>query len=500
MNTEKLIFRNTIYSTIGKGLGDLCTFFFLVYFARIFGKDILGKYAFAMSICGFLTLVINFGLNTLVVREISRDKSQNLKYMTNLLVTQGSLAFLVWVLIGLIAVVIPLGNDTRIIIFLIGTYHVFYRLTMLMGSQFWAHEEMKYPAFLETYHKVVILLLGIGSILLWKNAVLTLSIYPVSAISMFVASFWISVSRYGLPNAKIEFYFIKDLFIKAIPFFILILLWEFYDRIGIIFLTLLKGESSAGIYAAGDRLLITIAMGMNTFVGAVFPTMSRIFVKDREESFKLFERTIRLMLVAALPVSTFIFLASHPIVTTLFGETYTESVGVLGIRSWSLLFIGMNLVLWIFLIVNNKLSQLIIIQSFLFVGYGLICMILIPYYGYIGLAYARLAGDVAEFSVTYTYIQRAIHKMPIIRIGAGPVISCSLTVLVFYMMPNWTYWISLPASMIVCMISMFVFKGISIHDVHFVKEFFFTVKSGVTDRHLTNEKVGKEGTDSILPP
>lgn len=85
MKTEKRIIKNTAFLTVGKGLGDFCTFFFLVHFARIFGADILGKYAFAMSIGSLLTVLIDFGLNTLMVREVSKDKWQNPKYIGNLL-------------------------------------------------------------------------------------------------------------------------------------------------------------------------------------------------------------------------------------------------------------------------------------------------------------------------------------------------------------------------------------------------------------------------------
>lgn len=88
MKTEKRIIKNTAFLTVGKGLGGLgglCTFFFLVHFARIFGADILGKYAFAMSIGSLLTVLIDFGLNTLMVREVSKDKWQNPKYIGNLL-------------------------------------------------------------------------------------------------------------------------------------------------------------------------------------------------------------------------------------------------------------------------------------------------------------------------------------------------------------------------------------------------------------------------------
>ena len=37
MKLERLIIKNTAFLAAGKGLGDLCTLIFLVYFARMFG-------------------------------------------------------------------------------------------------------------------------------------------------------------------------------------------------------------------------------------------------------------------------------------------------------------------------------------------------------------------------------------------------------------------------------------------------------------------------------
>ena len=101
MKTGTRIFKNTLALTVGKGFGDLATFFFLVYFARIFGISIFGQYIFAMSLGGFLSALVNLGLNTLAVREISKDKNNDAKYIGNMLATQCVLAILSWSLIGI---------------------------------------------------------------------------------------------------------------------------------------------------------------------------------------------------------------------------------------------------------------------------------------------------------------------------------------------------------------------------------------------------------------
>ena len=300
--------------TLGKGLGDLFTFIFLVYMARAYGMDILGKYAFAMSIGGMTSIFVTIGLNALMLREVSKDRSQNQKYVGNLILTEAVLAGLTWILIVTIASVSPLSADTKIIIVLIGTYHIFYKISMLFRAEFKAHEEMHFSALLESSHKVVILIFGMASIVLWKNPVITLSVYPISAMAMCFLGFALSVKRYGRPVLKPDYAFIKTAATRAVPFFLMMLMAQFYDRIGIILLTVFKGEAAAGVFAAADRFLVTVAVGISTFGSAILPTMSRLSGSSREGLLKLYERAIRLMLVAVLPVSTLLFIGRDPII------------------------------------------------------------------------------------------------------------------------------------------------------------------------------------------
>ena len=487
MTSGRLIIKNTAALTVGKGLGDLFTFFFLVYFARVFGMDILGKYAFGMSIGGFITLFVTFGLNSLMVREVSKDKGRNTQYMTNLLVTQGVLACIVWIMIVLVAWILPVHSDTKLIVIIIGTYHMFYKMTMLFRSEFRAHEEMHYSAFLEIFHKIIILVLGLGSIMIWKDPVITLSVYPVSAFLMFVLGFWLSVIKYGWPNAKIEFAFIREIFGRSFPFLIILILGEFYSRIGIILLAFIQGESATGVYAAADRLLVTVATGVYTFGAALLPTMSRLSVSATDELYKIFSRSIRLMIVGVLPVCTLLYIASGPIILLLYGGPFSDSIVVLSIRAWSLLFVGLNVILSGLLIVKNKQNSWVKIQAITCLAYGVGCLVLIPSFSYVGLAYTKLAADVLLFLIAYSYIQKTIYGVRIVRMGWGPVLSCFLAVFVFYLMVRFSVWIAIPTAMTVCVASMFLFKGVQIHDLRFIKDKLLSPENPLVEGRIVSE-------------
>jgi O-antigen/teichoic acid export membrane protein len=491
MKTEKLIIKNTFFLTAGKGLGDLLTFLFLTYFARIFGTDILGKYGFAMALCGLLTVFVNLGLNPFMVREISQDKTRTAKYVGNLLTTQVVLAALIWILILSIAFVLNIPTDTRIILALIGGFHVFLKLSIHFGSVFRAHEDMHYTALLEIFHKILILSLGISSILLWKNPVITLAAYPISSFARFALGFLICVKKYGWPDLKIDYGFVKDSLIQANPFFIAALLEQFYDRIGLIILTFFHGEAAAGVYWAADRLLAALSAGLGIFGAATFPVMARLSTESKNEMFKLSERSVRFMLIAVLPFATLLYAAARPIMLLLYGNRFLESILILKIISWRLVFIGINLILSSLLIVTFRQKEWVKIKTFVYLGFGITCPFFISRYSYVGLAYAKISADIILLLAAYVYARKTIHEIPIVKMANGPVLACLAAILVSYLMADVVWWVTVPSVMIVCVSGLFLFKGIALHDIVFFKKILLSNTTAVVDKQDDSEYLRK---------
>jgi O-antigen/teichoic acid export membrane protein len=485
MKTERAIFKNALFLSGGKVLGDLCAFFFLMYFGRAFGTDVFGKYAFAMSVCFFLTIFISLGLNTLTVREVSKDKKRDAKYIGNLLIIQGTISVLIWGLIGLGAWASDFSTDTKLIVVLIGGYQVFYTLTRLLRSGFIAHEEMQYPGFLEFYHRIFILISGMASIIILSNPVVALAAYPVSAISMFILGFLIYKSRYGWPEFHFDYVFVKDSVIKAMPFFLIIILGGFYDRIGIIILAYLKGEADTGIFSACDRFLVTIVSCLALFSTALFPVMSRFSALSRDKLFKLCERFMRVIIVCLFPLCMAIFILSKHTILITFGEQFVESIQVLRIMSWALLFVGVNQIVSSFFIVTDHQKELLIMRLFVYLGYFIVSLILIWKYSYIGLAWARVISEALLFFIGFFYAYKVIYPFHVTRISLAPVCSCLLSLLLFSFIPDLKVWITIPSVLIVYASAMVILKGIHLHDLIFLKNIllgseneYVNVKSG----------------------
>lgn len=483
METGKRIIKNTAFLTGGKILGDFLVFFFLTYFGRVFGSEILGKYAFAMSIGGILTVVYSLGFNTLTTREVSRDRSQNAKYLGNLLITRGVLSLIVWSLLGIVFWFTPLSFDTKSIILLITGYHVFYNLTGLLRCAFIAHQEMQYPAVLEVFHRLIILSIGGACIFFLKNPVMTVAVYPLSALVMFLVGFFVFHQKYGLPDFDFDPSFVKKCIIESIPFLLIRALTQFYGRIGIVILTLLKGAAAAGTFAAGDRLFVVVTTTMTMFSASLFPVMSQYSVQSKEKLMKLSIQTSRILIISLLPLSLIIYILSPEVISITFGEQFSDSAAVLQTLIWALIFIGLNYILSNFLIVNNRQNVLVKIRTVIYGLHLLISFVLVWRFDYMGLACARLLSEVLLFVAALFYIQRSFEKIPILRMMLVPLFACSAGILVHQQMEAWPLWFVLPCVVALYLVLLVFSRGVELHDLRYLKQIFSTR----TARRIKNE-------------
>ena len=390
MKTGIRIFKNTLALTIGKALGDLASFFFLVYFARVFGISGFGQYSVARSVGGCLAMLVNMGMNTFAVREISKDRNNDKKYFGTMLATQSALAIVSWSLIGIFVLLSNFDNTSKLIILIIGLYQILYMLTQLIQSRFQAFEEMEYSASLEVFHKVVILVFGSIFIVLWENPVITLLVYPASALCMILIGISISNRKYGKPEFSIESSFIKEILSAALPFFVLIMLFQFYDRVGIVLLTLIQGDEATGVYAASDRFLVPIVTGLGMFASALFPVMSRYADESMQDLIVTLRRSVRIAMVVVFPTATFIYLLSEHIIVFIYGAEFSRSASVLNILSWVILPVGLGVILSRTHVALDQQKTLAKTQVVIYSGFLFACIVLIPLFSYTGLAYAKL--------------------------------------------------------------------------------------------------------------
>jgi O-antigen/teichoic acid export membrane protein len=474
VNDDRRVARNTIVLTAGKGLSDLGTFVFLVFFARRFGASAMGDYAFGMALGGMLTVLMGLGLNTLLERDVSRAGEKGPLYVGSLLPFQGAVGLLVVVGVVLLTRVWDLGAQGTTILFLITAYHILVRLTMVILAQFAAHQDLHYPAILDSGHKIVILVAGVVLAAVTGDPVATLAVYPAAGLLAFAAAVVLSSRAYGRPRFGRDVSLVKDLLSRSVSFFMIYLLLECYDRVGVVVLGAYCSKAVVGVYSVPDRLLTAVVGAVNMFETALFPAFCRLATGSPSEFGVLYHRAMRLMVILLIPAAAAVFAWSRDIVLLGFGDEYLDSTPILRVLSVSLLFVGLSTVVCSALVASNRETAVVKILLAVVACYGAASLLLIPRHGAMGLAAARLGSAVLMFLLPYAYMSRryawrkALHSL-------GPsLLSIGLAAAAAKVLAPAPLPVMIGGVVIVYVGAMIGFRGVTRDDVRYVRRLAWT--------------------------
>jgi O-antigen/teichoic acid export membrane protein len=114
MNTTRKVARNTSYLVIASIISYVSYFFALMYMARYLGVEEFGIITLAISFTGIFGIFTDLGLNMLTVREVSRNKCLQYKYIGN--TTAIKAVFSVITLISVLIFTFLMGYDPKIIV------------------------------------------------------------------------------------------------------------------------------------------------------------------------------------------------------------------------------------------------------------------------------------------------------------------------------------------------------------------------------------------------
>ena len=431
MKAERLVFKNTVTLGVGKAIGDIAIFLFLIYFSRSFGRDALGQYAFAMSTGGVLSIFVSLGLHTYTIREVSKDPRRTGEFIGQVFLLRLVLAVFCWGLFWLACVSIGTRPETQVILLGIAAYHLINKLSGTFDAGFMAHEEMLYPTVLGILERFIILSAGALGIYYSFPPVAILCVYPASATIVLLTSFIIFQFRYGRPLFRGDYQFMKNAIRQASPFLVIMILSQFYDRIGIIILTFMQGEGVAGIFMAGDRLLSTINGFSAVFAVALFPPVNRLSVEKRDDLERLCDWAFRMAFMLLFPLAVLVYIFSDQFILLAFGSEFGASAAILRIACWSFVLFGFNRVLSIALIAFYKHYKLVRIRIAVYVGYFLLSVLLVWQFSYLGLAWSKIIAEIVLFLLTLAGAAKVIPVFLTLKRFLLPAAICMLFVFGF---------------------------------------------------------------------
>ena len=418
--------RNIFYKILSESTRILPALLF-IYIARKLGDEDFGKLSFAYSFAGICFIVADFGLSTILIRNVSRQKELTREYVGNILVLKVLLSLICVSVIGIFILFTDYPADVITLLVAFGGVMFFKALIDFFCAVLNAHERMDIEALLKGTNHILLFLSGIVVLVvgfgLFGLANMFLVVYSISSIIGFYIVYMCIEKIRPCFNLRFWKYILRESF----PLALTVIFTVIYFKIDVVMLSLIRGDNSEiGWYSAATRLIELAGVLPALIVSALFPIISSLYKASIESLENVFKTSFRYLLMIALPITVGTLLLSDRLIYIVYGKEYFKTIPALKILAISLIFIFVNYILMNILVaVDRQMTNAIMAGTCVFVNIVL-NMCLIPHYGYLGAGTATVITEIVLFTLGLYYVAKYICKINIVAVVSKPLMSVTI--------------------------------------------------------------------------
>ncbi|MAH32902.1 hypothetical protein CL615_00765 [archaeon] len=423
MNTARRItanFLSLIGSEIISKLIQLAVFIFL---ARSLGKEEFGVFSFGIAFALLIVIIADFGLITLLIREISRNKKLASKYLSNALAVKVLLSLITLIFAYLFLNLMDYSQNVKIVAYIMLLFTLIQSVTHLYYSIFRAFERMHYDALIKILRMFILAGMIFYVIKNGYGLIAASLAFPLTEIIVLVISIFITYTRFIKFSFEFDFSFSKELLKKSSMFCLSLVFAGLFMHIDTIMLSKMRSVAEVGTYAAAANIMLALIFIPVMYSNAIFPVISRFYVTSKKSLRFAYERSFKYMLLIGLPLSAGIYVLSDKIILLLYGKEYAASSIALAILSWYLFLRFLNVTSGFTLSSINRQGSRVFSQGTAALANIMLNFILIPIYGFVGAAIATLITEVIFFFIYTSFIVKYGLKIKFISLSIRPIIA-----------------------------------------------------------------------------
>jgi O-antigen/teichoic acid export membrane protein len=316
---------NAFWSAANLFIGRASFFIANIYLARILGAEQYGLLVLAQTIVSYFWLGVDLGTNMYGIRQIARDKENSAELINSLSTMRFIAGLVLFVIFTSSIFLFPQTKDTRHDVFIFaGLYLISFACVgdwILKGYELF--KEVTICSFLSS----VTFLLSICILVTNKNHVQIAAFLWASSFLVGAIYIWIILQgKTGVTiRPKVDFsnwifHLRKSLYFTGAG-----LLAQLSQTFPVILIAMAGNSIDVGIFSAPYRIVLTITMLGILVPSAVYPILSETYVRDKIRFSRLQKKLFKFM-VSIGTILLLLFPFSQTIITTLFGEQYTDSV------------------------------------------------------------------------------------------------------------------------------------------------------------------------------
>ena len=470
MNTVQRIAKNTAALFAAQFVVAILGLLLSIFIARSLGPVIFGEYSFALAFTAIFAVFSDLGYNTLLIREVARDKSQASKYLNNVLCMRALLSLIIFALIVITINVMDYPADTKNVVYLFGIYTLIVSFSAVFKVTFRAFEKMEYEAGITILSSIIRVSLGLLVLFLGYGLIELAFVFLLSGAFDLLLSFLVCERRFVKPKIEFDFDFWKSTIKIALPLSMLSIFALIYVRTDTIMLSVMKGDAVVGWYNAAYNLVLGFSPIPLLFMNALFPLMSSYSVSSKDSLKIIYEKSFKYLFILGLPLAVGITLLADRFILLFYGQQFYPSIIVLQILAWNVLLAFLHSCLGFILVTLGKQNRMAVIAGCTALINVILNLFLIPSFSYVGAAIATITTEVFII-VLYLYLtSRYLYTIPIHKIIAKPICACAVMGLYIYQFNEIGLILQVIIAIILYFGSLYLLRGFSDEDISLFKK------------------------------
>ncbi len=417
------ILANTGYRLLADAGSKLASVAFYVVAARQLGSDGFGVFTFGLAFVILATTLGSFGQDSILTREVARDKTLLDGYFVNTLALKAVLCVVSLAIAIGAAVALGIDDQTRDVLLLLGAAATIELLMTTCFATFQAYERMEFTPMALITQRTLTAVAGIAALLAGAGVVAVSAIYLVGSVLGFSLALWLLLHRVARPKLEVETWRWVTLMRAAAAIGLTSVFAVILFRVDMTMLAAFEPHDVVGDYGAAYRLLEATLFVSWSVSSAVYPVFSRLTPTSAPPVGFVFERGVKLGIALTLPLAAGALVLADPLVETLYGADYNRAATALRLLTPAIALYPVCYVAGSLLVAQNRQRVMLGVYAVAATENVLANLLLIPWLSLDGAALGTSISTTLVAVALVFFTQQTAGAVDWSRVCAGPVVA-----------------------------------------------------------------------------
>ena len=336
---SKKIAANTIYQLVGKVVSLGITVLATIIITRTYGREIYGQFSLMQAWPALFFVIVDFGINAIATREISKDWSKAGKYFGNILLIRIIFSVILMAVLFVASRFFPYSQALKagitLSLLLVLTQALFTSTNIIFQAKL--RYDLSTIGYLSGYAIILILVFFLSQA---KVDVMWISFsYVIGGFITFAINYFFVKSLGVKPEFVLDKKVWGYLLSSSLPLGLMFVFSHINFKADSLLLSVLpvpaflnvSNNEAVGLYALPYKIL-EVALVMPTFfMNSVYPVMIIRMSEGKEKLQKTLKQSLKFLIVIAIVFSLVGYVFSPLAINVLGGAEFSASVPVLRI-------------------------------------------------------------------------------------------------------------------------------------------------------------------------